>query len=105
MIGDNTQNNLLSFYCGLVIKNLRKESGISGVELAKQLNISQQQMSRYERGVNRLSVDTLFRILTVLDVSFERLLRLLMTEIRSSDSNDALVLKEKISLLDSVYFY
>ncbi|HBO22101.1 MULTISPECIES: helix-turn-helix domain-containing protein [unclassified Providencia] len=105
MIGDNTQNNLFSFYCGLVIKKLRKERGISGFKLAKQLNISQQQMSRYERGVNRLSIDTLFSILTILDVSFEKLLRLLMTEIRSSNSNDALVLKEKISLLDSIYFY
>ncbi len=105
MIGDNAQNNLFSFYCGIVIQKLRKERGISGAKLAKQLNISQQQMSRYERGVNKLSIDTLFNILTILDVSFEKLLRLLMTEIRSSNSNDALVLKEKTSLLDSIYFY
>ncbi|MGJ3355924.1 helix-turn-helix domain-containing protein [Providencia sp. Je.9.19] len=105
MVGDSTQNNLFSFYCGVVIKKLRKEKGISGFNLSKQINISQQQMSRYEIGVNRLSIDTLFSILTVLDVSFEQLLRLLMTEIRNSDSNDALILKNKISLLDSIYFY
>ncbi|MBP6120844.1 MULTISPECIES: helix-turn-helix domain-containing protein [Providencia] len=104
MIGDNSRNNSLSFYCGLVIKKLRKERGFSGLKLAKKLNISQQQMSRYERGVNKLSIDTLFSILTILDVSFEKLLRLLIIEIKSSDSSDAFYLKEKISILDSIYF-
>lgn len=105
MIGDNNRNNSLSFYCGLVIKNLRKERGLSGLKLAEKLNISQQQMSRYERGVNKLSIDTLFSILTILDISFEKLLKLLITEIKNSDSSDAFILKKKISTLDSIYFF
>ncbi|MCW2256062.1 transcriptional regulator with XRE-family HTH domain [Providencia alcalifaciens] len=104
MVGDKTQNNLLSFYCGLVIKKLRKERSISGVKLAKELNVSQQQISRYEKGVNKLSIDTLFNILIIIDVSFEEFLRLLMIEIKNSNSVDALFFKEKISLMDSLYY-
>ncbi|WP_433587301.1 helix-turn-helix domain-containing protein [Providencia alcalifaciens] len=99
--------NLVSLYCGVIIKRIRKEKGISGYDLAKCLNVSQQQLSRYERGINKLSVDTLFDILTNLDITLERFLKLLINEIGNSDSNSigVLSLKEKISLTDSIYFY
>ncbi|MEX6035511.1 helix-turn-helix domain-containing protein [Providencia hangzhouensis] len=45
----NVPDNFFSSYCGSVLKKKRKELGISGQELAKRLNISQQQVSRYER--------------------------------------------------------
>ncbi|MEX9843876.1 helix-turn-helix domain-containing protein [Providencia rettgeri] len=105
MIGDNTQNNLFSFFSGLVIRKLRRERGISGMELAKQLNISQQQMSRYERGVNKFSIDMLFNILIILGVPFEYFLKLLIIEIKYNESSDFLVFKERISTLDLNYFY
>lgn len=98
-------DNLFSFYCGIVIKRIRKEKGLTGIELAKKLDISQQQMSRYERGINKLSIDVLFDILAVLDTSFEKLFRYTLKEIRNSSSEDSLILKNKISILDSVYFY
>ncbi|MEX6146890.1 helix-turn-helix domain-containing protein [Providencia hangzhouensis] len=44
----NVPDNFFSSYCGSVLKKKRKELGISGLELAKRLNISQQQVSRYE---------------------------------------------------------
>ncbi|OAT37509.1 MrpJ family protein [Proteus myxofaciens ATCC 19692] len=49
---------------------------MTGAELAQKLNISQQQISRYERGVSRISADMLLHILSIFNVSvndfFER---------------------------------
>lgn len=97
-------DNLFSFYCGVVIKRIRKEKGLTGIELAKRLDISQQQMSRYERGVNKLSIDVILDILSILDTSFEKLFRYTLQEIRNSSSEETLILKSKISQLDSIYF-
>ncbi|KSW19872.1 fimbrial operon regulator, partial [Proteus mirabilis] len=36
---------------------------MTGAELGKLLNISQQQISRYERGINKIPIDILFHIL------------------------------------------
>ncbi|EQB2984580.1 helix-turn-helix domain-containing protein, partial [Proteus mirabilis] len=38
-------------------------------ELGKLLNISQQQISRYERGINKIPIDILFHILNIFDIS------------------------------------
>ncbi|HDU8667617.1 TPA: helix-turn-helix transcriptional regulator, partial [Proteus mirabilis] len=35
----------------------------------KLLNISQQQISRYERGINKIPIDILFHILNIFDIS------------------------------------
>ncbi|MBC8944205.1 MULTISPECIES: helix-turn-helix domain-containing protein [Xenorhabdus] len=40
----------------------RKELGITATALAKQIGISQQQLSRYERGTNRINVTHLVAI-------------------------------------------
>ncbi|CBJ79715.1 Transcriptional regulator (MrfJ protein) [Xenorhabdus bovienii str. Jollieti] len=37
----------------------RKELGITATALAKQIGISQQQLSRYERGTNRININHL----------------------------------------------
>ncbi|ENL8516769.1 helix-turn-helix transcriptional regulator [Providencia rettgeri] len=42
--------------------------GMSGKELACRLNISQQQVSRYERGINSLSLDMLFLYFQALEM-------------------------------------
>lgn len=44
---------------------------MTGRKLANQLNVSQQQVSRYERGVCNITVDTLILILNVLNVSID----------------------------------
>lgn len=54
---------------GKEIFRLRKKRGLTGKELAEKLNVSQQQISRYERGVCNINVDTLFVILHELDCS------------------------------------
>ncbi|AGS59991.1 helix-turn-helix domain-containing protein [Proteus mirabilis] len=42
---------------------------MTGAELGKLLNISQQQISRYERGINKIPIDILFHILNIFDIS------------------------------------
>ncbi|HDF2342584.1 TPA: helix-turn-helix transcriptional regulator [Morganella morganii] len=47
---------------GQVIRQYRTNAGLTTKQLAHRIGISQQQLSRYERGVNRIDVDTLLRI-------------------------------------------
>lgn len=53
---------------GQKIQALRKDHGITAARLAELIEISQQQMSRYERGVNRVDVDCLVRIADIFDI-------------------------------------
>lgn len=64
----------VSVLIGKRIQCIRKEKGITGDELARMLNISQQQVSRYERGINQITVDCLFKISEILNVELSELL-------------------------------
>ena len=59
-------NNRIHYYIGQRILKKRKELGYTGSQLAKLLNISQQQFSRYERGKNRINLLSLFKVAVVL---------------------------------------
>ncbi|EOZ5676956.1 helix-turn-helix domain-containing protein [Morganella morganii] len=59
-------NLSLSSYIGGLLRIIRYESGLSGEQLAKSINISQQQVSRYERGETGFQIDMLFRFLSAL---------------------------------------
>lgn len=98
-------DNLLSICCGNVIRNIRRMNGLSGAQLAKQLGISQQQMSRYERGVNRFTLDMLFNMTVVLNVPIDQVFKEVLLRFQHSDSNDNLVLKNKIKAMKMVRFY
>ncbi|MEY0016099.1 helix-turn-helix domain-containing protein [Providencia rettgeri] len=54
---------------GSRIKKLRREYGLTETEVAMALNVSQQQFSRYERGINRIDIDSLVMIADFLKVS------------------------------------
>lgn len=59
----------LSRYTGELLRTIRYKSGLSGRELAKSINISQQQVSRYERGETEFHLGMLFRFLSALDMN------------------------------------
>lgn len=101
----NNQDNRISTYCGTVIKQTRKECGMTGAELAKKLNVSQQQMSRYERGINKISVDMLFNLSIALNVPFEKIIKYVLLEMEKSNSDDASMLRKLIAASDTIYFY
>lgn len=52
---------------GARIRKFRELSGLSQTELGEKLGVSYQQVQKYERGVSRLSVETLLRLARALD--------------------------------------
>ncbi|MCG3462933.1 helix-turn-helix domain-containing protein [Xenorhabdus bovienii] len=52
---------------GQRIQAKRKELSMTATALAKQIGISQQQLSRYETGANRINLVHLVKITTLLD--------------------------------------
>jgi len=55
---------------GARLRSLRKERHLTQTELARQIGIQQSDLSRMEKGEYRVSLDNLFKILAVFDVSF-----------------------------------
>ncbi|NIH18040.1 helix-turn-helix domain-containing protein [Morganella morganii] len=63
-------------YLGALLRLRRKELGISGQELSATLNISQQQISRYENGLTNFNIVILFRFFSSLKMSPEEVVRI-----------------------------
>ncbi|HBO25041.1 helix-turn-helix domain-containing protein [Providencia sp.] len=68
----------ISKLVGLNLKKLRCEAGFTAFQFAKLVGIkSEQQLYRYERGVNKIGIDELVAALKALDINigefFERL--------------------------------
>lgn len=58
------------------IKDLREDKDIKQVEIAKKLNISQTNYSKYELGKINIPIETLIKIAIILDTSIDYLLGL-----------------------------
>jgi len=58
---------------GLNVRRLRKERDMTLVDLAKELDISHQQLQKYETGANRLSAGMISNLSRVLSVPIETL--------------------------------
>lgn len=56
---------------GQRIQKRRKELGMTAAELSERINLAQQQLSRYERGENKINVAHLVEIATVLNTSID----------------------------------
>lgn len=63
-----------SLEIGQRIKSLRLQNSWSGEVLGKITGISQQQISRFERGINRLDVESLVKFANAFNVSIAVLL-------------------------------
>lgn len=70
MLEQDSSKRVFMMAVGKEIFRLRKKRGLTGKQLAEKLNVSQQQISRYERGICCISIDTLFCILHELNSSF-----------------------------------
>jgi len=58
---------------GARLRTLRKERHLTQTQLARQIGIQQSDLSRMEKGEYRVSLDNLFKILAVFEVSFNDL--------------------------------
>ncbi|WP_409265094.1 helix-turn-helix domain-containing protein [Morganella morganii] len=63
--------NNINFIVGRNIRMLRQSNGLTTRQLASILNVSQQQISRYERGDNKIDVNIAFKIVNFFDIRYE----------------------------------
>lgn len=56
---------------GMFVRKHRISDGLSGCDLGKMIKISQQQVSRYERGCNSLSLYQLDQIIKSLNITWK----------------------------------
>ncbi|XKD94855.1 helix-turn-helix domain-containing protein [Morganella morganii] len=63
----------INFIVGQNIRDLRHRNGLTTKMLAKMLGVSQQQLSRYERGVNKIDVSVVFKVISIFHVSYDYL--------------------------------
>ena len=96
----NIFQKILTKQIGLELFHLRKEKGLSGKELAKKLKISQQQISRYERGVSRINCATLFSILFYLDTNPSAFFESITLKINKDHPNTSLFIHNNGSFFD-----
>ncbi|MDV6331245.1 helix-turn-helix domain-containing protein [Asticcacaulis sp. 201] len=68
MAFDDKQPNPVDVHVGTYIRVRRKFLGMSQGDLAKQINLTFQQIQKYERGTNRISASKLYQIAHVLHV-------------------------------------
>jgi transcriptional regulator with XRE-family HTH domain len=61
----------VDIYAGKRLRARRNRLGLSQQAVATTLGITFQQLQKYERGLNRMSTSTLFRLARTLDVSLD----------------------------------
>ncbi|MDF5911618.1 helix-turn-helix transcriptional regulator [Morganella morganii] len=77
---------------GQEIRILRKSKGITGHELGSIIQLSQQQISRYENGDSAIPLDTLILILRIFNISPEKFIhRVLFILNRDPDSKKTII--------------
>ncbi|HGN0428933.1 TPA: helix-turn-helix domain-containing protein, partial [Proteus mirabilis] len=84
--------NTLNYIISKKIKQKRKELGVTGIEIAHSLEISQQHYSRIENGHTKITVEHLFSIAFILGVKPKELLP------NYKFSNEKEMIKAKLSL-------
>lgn len=55
-------SNYINEYTGKAIRTLRQSKNLTLNELARKIHVSYQQLQKYEKGTNRLSIDKLYEI-------------------------------------------
>ena len=56
------------------IRKIRKQKGITQIELGNRIGVSQQVITNYERGIREPNIETLLKIAGALDISLETLI-------------------------------
>ncbi len=74
------KNNILSNRVGCFLRKARKDKNLTGKDVAKLINVSQQQVSRYETGMTSLTLDQLDQYLIVLDKKWIELFKYMESE-------------------------
>lgn len=89
--------NTTDIYAGAHIRALRRGQNMSQRELADKLNITFQQVQKYEKGVNRVSIGTLYDICAALGVTPIKFLKNCYTKYKLTESNNVTIISDIIS--------
>lgn len=100
---------LFSLSVGKQIQRLRKNRNLSAKELGLRVNVSQQQISRYERGINILNVEMLFVLLSELESPFDLFIQDVAEEMKNNQPavfagcESLLVYPESLKIIHSCF--
>ncbi|ETT00227.1 MULTISPECIES: helix-turn-helix domain-containing protein [Providencia] len=76
-------DGLVTTLIGNKIKGLRRDAGYTAVEFAQLIGCkSAQQLYRYERGINKIDIDTLVSALKILRVDIKEFFNEVMWEVQ-----------------------
>ncbi|SPY76327.1 helix-turn-helix domain-containing protein [Providencia rustigianii] len=67
------------------LRKARVSKGLSGQELAGIIQLSQQQISRYELGINKLSLDKLIEIAIFLDIDINEITKMIINNLNGKE--------------------
>ena len=87
--------NDLRKYAGNVIRKLRERKNMSQDELAEQLNITRQAISRYENGDRGVNQDLLFQLASIFNVKIDEF----FPPINNNYSKQKITKEEEFNLL------
>lgn len=62
------------FAIGCNLQEIRKSKKLTQLEMAEELNVSLTHYSKIEQGIDKMSMDVIFKIMTVLDIDANTLL-------------------------------
>ncbi|MEI9697082.1 helix-turn-helix transcriptional regulator [Moellerella wisconsensis] len=79
------KSNIISSRVGAFLRIARKEKKMTGKQLALLMNISQQQISRYEIGITSITLDQLEKLLIVLDKKWSDVIKFIEESIISKE--------------------
>ncbi|CAG9408806.1 hypothetical protein NVI2019_GHJFPKLH_00401 [Providencia alcalifaciens] len=71
------------------LRKARVRKGLSGQELASIIQLSQQQVSRYELGVNKLSLDKLIEIAILLEMDIHEITTMIARQFEKEKVNSS----------------
>ncbi|MEI9599596.1 helix-turn-helix transcriptional regulator [Moellerella wisconsensis] len=79
------KSNIISSRVGAFLRIARKEKKMTGKQLALLMNISQQQISRYEIGITSITLDQLEKLLIILDKKWSDVIKFIEESIISKE--------------------
>ena len=89
------------------LKQLRQQEGISAAVLAEAIDSTQQQISRYENGQNKLGAAQLYRIALSLDVPVSWFFKGIDLQAESihkiSSQNDAVKIEDELQTINKIW--
>lgn len=87
--------NAVSILAASKLKSLRISQGYKIHDIAQKLNKSDQQLFRYEHGINKIDLETIIHYLTILDYDLIDFFSAIHSEINQSSNETLLAIQTR----------